>query len=235
MLLGFSSVSQAQELSRSPNELRVLFIGNSLTYVNDLPEMVAFLAKKTKLKKIVFKMIAEPNYGLEDHWKKERVHDAISKGKWDFVVLQQGPSASKEGRQMLLDYSIKFAAEIKASGARPALYMVWPPAGGDLSGVVSSYTDAAKRIDALLLPAGLAWLEAMKLDRSLKLYADDGFHPSQTGTYLAALVICQGLLQSELGPLPVRMNTGPDQIFYISASQADVLKQAARSVLRTSK
>lgn len=172
--------------------LRVLFIGNSLTYFNDLPGMLRELLRHEGLD-VVTASIAEPNFGLEDHWTRQSTHDRIARG-WDVVILQQGPSAT-EGRPSLLEYAERFAVPIRAAGAIPALYMVWPAEGRsfDFQGVSDSYASAADRVGGLLFPAGEAWLDARALDEHVALYGGDRFHPSPLGTYLAALVMYEQL------------------------------------------
>jgi len=138
-------------------------------------------------------VIAEPNFGLPDHWSNPYVHDRIADG-WDVVVMQQGPSAT-EGRPYLLEYSRRFAPEIRAAGAEPALFMVWPSLARffDFDGVSDSYAAAADSVDGLLFPAGEAWRAAWAHDPDLALYGPDGFHPSPLGAYLAALVMFEQL------------------------------------------
>ncbi|HET7230453.1 MAG TPA: hypothetical protein VFJ16_10660 [Longimicrobium sp.] len=67
----------------------VLFIGNSLTYANDLPEMVQALALASGVTLRVG-MVANPDWSLENHWNGGGARSAIRRG-WDVVVLQQGP------------------------------------------------------------------------------------------------------------------------------------------------
>jgi hypothetical protein len=87
----------------------------------------------------------------------------------------------------------RFAELIRTSGAKPALYMVWPSIDRpqDWNGVDISYTDAAAACKCLLLPAGRAWHLFEKGDRPL--FGGDGFHPSPTGSDLAAIVIAAGI------------------------------------------
>lgn len=174
---------------------RILFIGNSLTYQGDLPGMVAQLARATG-RPLMVQSVAKPDYGLEQHWLSGEARTAIAGGRWDIVVLQQGPSALPESRRLLIDYTKRFDAEIKKAGARTALYMVWPSRQrrGDAEAVSQSYRAAARAVNAVLLPVGDAWRDAWASDRDLALYAPDNFHPSGIGTYLAALVIYRHLM-----------------------------------------
>lgn len=172
--------------------LRVLFIGNSLTYFNDLPLMLRELLRQEGLD-VVAAALAEPDFGLQDHWEIEATHEVIAQG-WDVVVLQQGPSAT-EGRPSLIEFTERFAGPIREAGATPALYMVWPAEARsfDFPGVSRSYAEAANGVEGLLFPVGEAWLDVRELDERIDLYGGDRFHPGPLGTYLAALVMYEQL------------------------------------------
>ena len=178
----------------SPGPLRLLFIGNSLTYTNDLPALVAALGRANG-RAVLYEQVAGPNLALEDHWQQGEARHAIARGVWDVVVLQQGPSALPESRTQLVSYARRFATEIRKAGATPALLMVWPSRArrGDFPGVSRSYTAAADAVEGILLPVGEAWREAWRRESRLPLYGPDGFHPSALGTHLAALVIYEAL------------------------------------------
>jgi hypothetical protein len=60
--------------------LRVLFIGNSLTYTNDLPGIVKAFAQADRQQAFESRTIAFPNYSLEDHWNSKDARKEISKG-----------------------------------------------------------------------------------------------------------------------------------------------------------
>lgn len=180
-------------MSADPPEKRlaVLFVGNSLTFANDMPSMLEGLLIDAGYE-ARFESLTYPNFGLEDHWRRRETRETIRSGDWDYVVLQQGPSAT-EGRPSLLAYAQKFARLLREHGAEPAVYMVWPSKTRffDFDGVADSYRTAAESVSGLLLPVGDAWREAWKLDPDLALYGPDGFHPTGAGSLLAALVMFQ--------------------------------------------
>jgi hypothetical protein len=66
---------------RPPNGMRVLFIGNSLTYVNDLPWTVSNLAARTR-DAVQTAQFAFPDYALEDHAMQGDAVRAINHGGW---------------------------------------------------------------------------------------------------------------------------------------------------------
>lgn len=172
-------------------DLRILFIGNSLTYANDLPALVQQLGRADRSHPVIVASVAYGNYSLEDHWNRGEALQAIQHGPWDLVVLQQGPSALPASRTHLVEWTGRFAAEIRRAGARPAVYMVWPPLSraDDWDAVTASYTAAATEAHALLFPAGEALRAARRRNATLELFAADGFHPTALGSWGAALVI----------------------------------------------
>jgi len=188
VLLVASCAAWAQAPAGSAKPTRVLFIGNSLTFETDIPGRVAKVAKATG-RNVVIESRAYPSYSLEDHLRDGRSLDALKQG-WDIVVLQQGTSAQEDARQELIASVKKFDPLIKAAGARTALYMVWPLADRpkEFPDVLLSYRLAAKSVDAILIPAGEAWLRALTKDPRLKLYSDP-IHPSSFGSDLASLTI----------------------------------------------
>src|SRR4249920_1677437 len=122
LLLACAFAVAAQAPAQKP--LRILFIGNSLTYTGDVPGRVAMLARAMGRSAEV-DSVTGPGYGLEDHWREGKAQEAIRKG-WDVVVLQQGSSSRYPDRTLLIDYARRFAKPIREAGAKPALYMVWP-------------------------------------------------------------------------------------------------------------
>jgi hypothetical protein len=171
-----------------------------------------------------------PGHSLEDHWNRPEARRAIASGRWDYVVLQQGPSTLPESRRLLREYTKRFDGEIRKAGARTALYAVWPPSMRlqDLPRVHNSYALAAGDVDALLLPVGKAWDAAWRRDKNLKLYRVDGFHPAALGTYLAALVMLEAMTGQSVVGIPSPFSS-------INPQTVRVLQEAAaEAVGRTS-
>lgn len=208
-------------------QLRVLFIGNSLTYTNDLPELVKVIAEHNK-KKFKYKMVARPNFSLDDHLNQGDAVKAIKEGKWDFVVLQQGSSALPESRKNLIEFTKRFAVEIKLAGARAALFMVWTLQNRmfDFDRVRESYLLAAKEVDGVFLPAGESWRNAWKRKPELEFYSD-GLHPTPLGSYLAAAVIYQHLYNETSIKLPAKLKTNSVKL-EMSSKDIELLETVVR-------
>jgi hypothetical protein len=195
--------------------LRVLFIGNSLTYGNDVPQLVRQLAERSGGRAIRPVMVAFPNVSLEDHWANGTAAALLRRGPWDVVVLQQGPSSLPENRALLIQATRRFAPLIDAAGARAVLYEVWPTIDrrSDATAVRRSYTAAAEAVDGTVAPAGTAWSIAIADNVIPSLYSPDGLHASMTGSVLAALTlyarIANRAVQDDVGALP---GLGPDTV-----------------------
>ena len=186
-----SACSLGTEPDVPEGALKVLFIGNSLTYENDLPGTVAQLAASAGLQQCYCVTVAFPNYALEDHWYDGEALAWLEDESWDFVVMQQGPSALPSSRDNLVQWAGIFGELIDENGAQAVMYGVWPQLDRsfDFPNVRDSYRAAADAIGALFAPAGEAWQYAWDENPTLPLYASDNFHPSTMGTYLAALTI----------------------------------------------
>jgi hypothetical protein len=72
----------------------------------------------------------------------------------------------------------------------------------------------------MLFPVGEAWRGAWRRDPEMPLYGPDGFHPTPTATYLAALVIYQQIT----GRSPVGLPAGTQ----MPADRARLLQEAAQ-------
>ncbi len=175
---------------------QILFVGNSLTYTNDLPNLVVQLASQEGIK-ITTKTLAYPNYALEDHWNDGELQQLITKGSFDFVVVQQGPSSQADGREMLFDYGERISALCEVRGAKLVFFMVWPAKVNyhTFDGVIKNYTDAAERSGSLLCPVGSVWKGHFDSTNDFSYYGPDQFHPSLEGSKVAAQVIYETLFK----------------------------------------
>jgi hypothetical protein len=209
-------------------EYRILFIGNSLTYSNDLPGTVAQLATPAGVSVHVHS-VAKPNFALIDHANglSEAV-EVIRSEKWDYVVLQQGPSALPVSRDTLVLATRLLDVEIRAAGGRSALLMVWPESSrfGVFDDVRDSYRLAAREVGGVFIPAGEAWREAWSADPGLTLYSGDGYHPSALGTYLAALAVYECITGRDAELLPDQASVG-GRTLDVPESTVRLLQRAA--------
>ena len=232
-LLGALASVQCQSASRALAPLpaggtHVLFIGNSLTYVNDLPSTVAGLASAggdtVRTSQVTF-----ANYALVDHVADGTALSAIRLGGWHYVVLQQGPSSVQMNRDSLILMTQYFDSYIRSAGARTALYSVWPAISNfsTFSRAIESYRLAAAAVNGVYLPAGAAWLAAWAKDSTLQLYGADGLHPSELGTYLSALVMYERFTGKDARQLPAQAVVAGRTLVAVQAATVRLLQAAA--------
>lgn len=186
-------------------DIRVLFLGNSLTYSNDLPLLVQTVAEAAG-HSLAHGTVARPNYSLADHWNSGGA-DAVLAARADVVIMQQGPSSLPQNQEHLRGWAEQFAPVIEEAGGRPALYMVWPDDTRleAFDDVRDAYEGAAEAVEGLFIPAGDSWRAAWDAGLTRPLYGPDGFHPSRLGSEIAALAIVRALFDEPLTHLPARI------------------------------
>jgi hypothetical protein len=182
----------------SDKSVSILFVGNSLTYINNLPALVKEKAKEHRIK-VKTDVLAFPAYALEDHWNDGELQKRISSKKYQYVVAQQGPSSQADGRAMLLDYGKRIKKLCDVNNSQLAFFMVWPARVNSetFEGVITNYTDAAQTTGSLLCPVGKIWLDHFIETQDYNYYGPDGFHPSEEGSRVAANVIFESLSLTE--------------------------------------
>lgn len=206
-------------------DLRVLFVGNSLTAGNDLPAMTRAVAASGGWT-LSYAVRVAPNVSLEDHWYSG-VAEEIARLRADVVVLQQGPSSLPANQQHLRHWSEVLAGPIRDAGGTPALFMVWPDASREsaFDDVYAAYHGAAQAVDGLFIPAGDAWRAVWRRDPDASLYGADGFHPSRLGSLVAAITIYAVLFDVDVRGLPA--SVAPE----LSAARSELLLEAVHEAV----
>ena len=214
-------LSAGQAIAAGPK--RVLFIGNSLTYSNRLPQIVQAMAK-AQGDDLYVETVAFGGFDLELHWNQGSALQAIKQG-WDVVILQQGPSSLASSRVHIRSWTKRFAPEIRRAGARPALYMVWPELDriDVFDDVRDSYSLAASDVRGMFIPAGEVWRAAWRREPSAPLYGSDNFHPTVAGSYAAALSIYGMLFNRPPQGLPARLELASGDVVEVPESLARTL------------
>ena len=180
------------QTSTSNSPRKILFIGNSLTFYQDgiythFQRLAA--AATPPLKVQADKAVVGGQYfrTLWDRYPEPR--QAIAKG-YDVVVLQEDlPETTVADFR---EYSRKFVAEIKRTGARPVLLMAWAYkrlGWISMTQIAEAHREAARELNVDVAPVGLAWERAAKQRTDLNLLIQDQEHPSIYGTYLATAVV----------------------------------------------
>lgn len=210
--------------------LRILFVGNSLTYFNDLPATVGAIATSAGDALAITNAVGG-NLALIDHLNgATNVVALMRDSSWDYVVLQQGPTPSGICRDSLILWTQMFDPPVRAAHGKAALFMTWPAMGNEASwnDVRLSFQLAAQAVNGLFLPAGEAWRIALTDYPGIAIYGKDGYHPSAMGSFLAALEIYERLSGRDARTLPVLAFDGGRPLT-MSADTIRMLQQAAHA------
>ena len=186
----------ALESCDSQPSTRILFIGNSYTFINGgIDKQLKGLAPS-----IDAECIAVGGYTLEKHWTEGNAVQTIREGKWDYVILQEQSQIPVINQKKFYDYVRKFDEEIQRNGAKTILLMTWERPDSRKFGVTTdnlaaAYTAIGKELNIKVAPAGLAFARSISGKPELSLYSQDG-HPTVEGTYLAACVLYQTIFEN---------------------------------------
>lgn len=170
-------------------QLRILCIGNSHTYFNDMPLMVKRRAVEVGYDCQVT-MIAHGGWYLAQHAEEPDVRFNILYGGYDYVVLQEhahpfGPE------DKFMEAAKKLNKIIRETACIPVIYECW--AKRDEPEKQSYMNEVHQRvtaeIKALLAPVGEYWWGYMHSWSSLEMYAEDGAHASRAGSDFAAKMV----------------------------------------------
>ncbi|MBZ0205364.1 MAG: PKD domain-containing protein [Flavobacteriales bacterium] len=186
---------------------QVLFIGNSYTSVNNLPELTRQLALSLG-DTLVVSSSTPGGYTFQGHISNTATQNLIAQGGWDYVVLQeQSQLPSFPPGQVATEcypYASDLVNGIRAHSpcADAVFYMTWGRENGDAQNCASwppvctyegmqerlrtSYLQMAQDNNAECAPAGMAWKRVRDEYPAIDLYASDGSHPSVAGSYLVA-------------------------------------------------
>jgi hypothetical protein len=225
---------------------RVLFLGNSFTYVNDLPSTFAQLAESAG-RPVQVAMVANGGETLGQHAASSDSLGEIASQGWTYVVLQEQSEtpATAAGRD---DYTYPAANTLahraEAAGAVPLLFMTWAHRDGLPDAGLPTYEAMQQQIDAAYLliaeelnvpvaPVGFTWYVVRHDHPDIDLWQDDGVHPSVAGTYLAACVFYASIFRQSPEGLSFHGGISSEQALALQAEAEDnVVKLQAQWGLR---
>ncbi len=168
---------------------RVLFVGNSFTMRNDLPGLWAGLAGAgNRGVELTSEVVAAGGASLRQHLNKNTAALLLAEGGWDLVVLQEQSTLPVKNPKRTLENIRDFHGVIADAGARMVLYMTWARlnAPETQAQLTATYDEAGAELGCTVVPAGLAWEQALRLDPPPALHDADKSHPTLAGSYLAA-------------------------------------------------
>src|SRR5437879_3899091 len=110
--------------TKRPDSIKLLFIGNSFTQRNNLPGLLADMARQYGLT-LKHELISAGGASLRTHWNAGHAQIAIKSGRFNYVVLQEQSTLPVKNALRMAENVQLFDEVIKRSGAETVLYMTW--------------------------------------------------------------------------------------------------------------
>jgi hypothetical protein len=228
-------------------QTRVLFIGNSYTAVNNLPQLTADCALSIGFAGFPMEIASSTPGGttFQMHTTNAASQSLINEGNWDYVVLQEQSQLPSFPDSQVAVECFPFATTLNEqilaadSCAETIFYMTWGRQNGDASNCASwppvctyegmdsllnlRYRQMAIDNAAILSPVGALWKYIRTNYPEINLYAADGSHPSLEGTYAAACSMVAVIFRTD--PTLITYSTTLDPIV------AEKIRLAAQTVV----
>jgi hypothetical protein len=209
--------------------LKILFIGNRYTEGNDLPELVASLARAGGERPLEIGRQIHGGYTLEQHYATG-APATIRSRDWEVVVLQEQSMRPIIDRRAFLAYGRLLGDEVHAVDGKVLLFMTW--ARKHLPETQARLTDAynalAAETDGEVAPVGVAWQLSYAAMPGLNLHTDDDSHPNPAGSYLAACTFYAALFGRTPVGLPGRLtDAGGGVLVEVPPATANHLQRMA--------
>jgi len=223
---------------------RVLFIGNSYTINNNLPDITADVAASAG-DDLIYGTSAYGSYTLQLHSENSTTISMIRQGGWDYVVLQefsQYPSEPLTWVQAnVFPYVQYLDNQINTfnAGVETMFYMTWGRRDGDadrcsrLPEVCTyegmddltrdRYMMMAQNYHGVVSPVGAVWRYIRQNYPAIELYDTDGSHTSQAGSYAGACCFYTAIFRKD--PSLITYN------YTLSSSTAAIIRNAVREVV----
>ncbi|ASS49667.1 MAG: hypothetical protein CHH17_13210 [Candidatus Fluviicola riflensis] len=199
--------------SHAQDSMSVLFIGNSYTYANDLPNMTRQLAESAG-KQLTVGSKTNGGYTFQNHTNDPLTWAAMHQQNWDVVVLQAQSQEPSFPDDQVDTGTVPFAKQLADSVAainpcsNVMYYMTWGRENGDpqwapistFAGMndrlYNAYMRMADTTESMVAAVGATWKYVRDNYPAIQLYVADGSHPSVAGSYLVACTFYTSLFQA---------------------------------------
>ncbi|QSE98759.1 DUF4886 domain-containing protein [Fulvivirga lutea] len=196
--------------SQEKEPIRVLFVGNSFMFFNNLPQVVNAMAESQGVT-IETRHSTVSGSNLEQHWKEEKgteTRKLLNDQKWDYVVFNNHSLSAIETPESFETYGKKFAELVKEKGAKPVFMITWGYKSNPrlFKPINEAYIKLAEETDSQIVPAGSLMAQAREWRPNLDLYFDDK-HPTSIGTYMIGLAFYKFFTGKSTLQIPERTTT----------------------------
>ena len=223
---------------------KVLFLGNSYVYTNDLPLMLQQMATSMG-DTLIYDQNTPGGFTFEQHSTDPTTISKIFSQQWDIVILQEQSQRPAFSPAQVADDTYPYAKKLDSmirknrTCTETMFFMTWGRKNGDASNCAfyppictyegmqtrlrESYMQMTQDNNAIVAPVGAAWKQMRDSFPSVDLYVPDESHPSVSGTYLAACVFYASIFHKN--PMLTTFNST------LSANDANNIKRISKRVV----
>lgn len=222
--------------SSDKHALKVLFVGNSFTYVNSLPVIFATLVELGAHRETKVWQVAAGGLTFKEQLDRKTAIETVSKnGPWDYVVLQGATWEIYGKPENAVPAGVALATEVRKARSRPILFENWADPGPHEALVHDKLQQATVAIGtksgATVIPVGDAWYQLEKQNGSAKyniqLHSGDNHHPSVQGAFFNACLLHAYLLGKQPDLNSVAASADFSARFKVTPDKAKQLNQLA--------
>lgn len=223
------------------NEKKLLIIGNSYTFCNDLPRLLQAMADAdgTPLEVDSYTAGAMSLRGFLDSPQHAAGRRKLENGDYNYLLLQDQSQTPAYNPDETLNSVRRWCEIARRHKTKTILFLTWAHAT-EADGKIKlqtamqddtslTYCKAAIANKARVAPVGEAWRRWYIKHPGDPLHVKDMSHPTPEGTYLAACVIYSTLTGKKATGIPVRLKGYP---LRIPASRARELQKTAATTLK---
>ena len=225
--------------------MKVLFIGNSHTYMNDMPELVREMIENAAGEACEVFMLAYPGKTLKWHMAEEYFSERFSilHGGFDYCVIQERAHPMPEETETVA-YASRIVELCRKAGTVPVIFETWAEKAKpeNQEAMNRRYRSLAENQGILLAPVGEIWTAAqpeLQNRFGADLYNTDGAHASAIGVYLIATILTKVITGKLPSPvflktynftlpgqkwIPVNENT-EDEVLTVSPEVAETIRK----------
>ncbi len=224
--------------------IRALFLGNSYTQSNNLPELIHQLALSVG-DTLIYNSNTPGGYTLKQHSTNNTSLSLIAQGNWDFVILQeqsQLPSfPDQQVETEVYPYAELLNNLIIQSNpcAKTIFFVTWGRKNGDTENcqffpplctyegmddlLQLRYTVMAENNKAVLSPVAMTWRELRNENPEIELYTADESHPNSNGSFVAACTFYATMFEKD--PMESSYN------YSLNTETASTIKSTVKAIV----
>lgn len=178
---------------------KILFIGNSHTYYNDMVAMFKSKCCQNNIE-VHTTMLTHGGKTLLGHSDEPEVRFNILYGDYEYVVLQDAAHPFG-GADNLLNGVVKIKNYIDQVKAKTVLYMTWAEkaAPDNQKGMSLAYRNVAEKTNSILAPVGDYWHDIVIHYPEIDLFDQDGKHANKSGSFLASNILYHSVFPAGKG------------------------------------